>query len=217
MAISAAGMVAVVLLAFALVAHGQTEAHTAPPAASSTIRAPHDVRRVLAGKAIGAVRFGQTRVAVLAGLSALLGPPSSGYVRTTAECGVDHTMAWPNWPTVSTHGAHYAYDPVLTVFFHRDRLVGYAYGEYGTTAAPRAPTRGRVLATTRGLTIGDTLARGRQLYGDAFTLSPAQGGVWKAGHLRGFAWGHPNYGDVSPQSVVATIDAGDVGCPALSP
>lgn len=214
---SAAGTVAVVLLALALVAHGQTEAHAALPESSRTIAAAHKVRRVLAGKGIGAVRFGQTRVAVLAGLTALLGPASSGYVSTTPECGVDHTMTWPNWPTVSTHGAHYPYDPMLTVFFHRDRLVGYAYGEYGTKAAPRAPTRGRVLATTRGLTIGDTLARGRQLYGDAFTLSPAQGGVWKAGHLRGFAWGHSNYGDVSPQSVVATIDAGDVGCPALSP
>jgi len=74
-----------------------------------------------------------------------------------------------------------------------------------------------VLATSRGLNIGDTLARGRQIYGGAFRLSSTQGGVWKAGRLRGYAFGSPNSRAVSVHSVVATIDAGDVGCPALSP
>ena len=37
------------------------------------------------------------------------------------------------------------------------------------------------------------------------------------GRIDGFARGTPKCGDVSPQSVVATIDAGNVGCPALSP
>jgi hypothetical protein len=73
-----------------------------------------------------------------------------------------------------------------------------------------------VLATSRALSIGDTLARGRQIYGGAFRLSSAQG-VWKAGRLGGYAWGSPNSRAVSVHSVVATIDAGDVGCPALSP
>ena len=37
---------------------------------------------------------------------------------------------------------------------------------------------GWVLATARGLRVGDTLARGRSLYGRAFTTSTAQGGSW---------------------------------------
>ena len=83
------------------------------------------------------------------------------------------------------------------------------------------PARDQALATRRGLRIGDTLARGRQLYGRAFTMSPAQGGTWgvrtAGGRIDGYAWGAPKDGAVSPQSVVATVDAGDVGCPAVSP
>ena len=78
-----------------------------------------------------------------------------------------------------------------------------------------------MLATTRGLTVGDELSRGRKLYGAAFRTSTAQGGVFlisaPAGRIDGYAWGSPKYGDVSLQSLVATIDAGNVGCPALSP
>ena len=86
---------------------------------------------------------------------------------------------------------------------------------------PRPPLHGIELATGRGLRLGDTLARGRGLYGRAFRLSAAQGGSWSegmgSGRLRGYAWGRPKHGDVSWQSVVATIDAGNVGCPAVSP
>jgi hypothetical protein len=35
--------------------------------------------------------------------------------------------------------------------------------------------------------------------------------------MDGYAWGMPKHGDFSPQSLVATIDAGNVGCPAASP
>jgi hypothetical protein len=55
------------------------------------------------------------------------------------------------------------------------------------------------------------------MYGGAFRLSSAEGGVWTAGRLSGYAWGSPSAGAVSVDSVVATIDAGDVGRPALSP
>ena len=72
-------------------------------------------------------------------------------------------MTWPNWPVVSAHGNNYRLDPTLTVWFSRSRFVGYQYGEFRNTLAPRAPSRGTVLATTRGLTLGDTLARGRKL------------------------------------------------------
>lgn len=210
-AISIAVTAAVVVLAIALIGHARQAAHTA--AQSS----PHAVRDVLGSSGVGAVKFGQSRVAVIAALTPLLGPTSTGYTRVQGECGVDHTMTWPNWSVASAHGVRYPFDPVLTAFFWHSRFVGYQYGEFDTKAAPRAASRGTVLATSRGLNIGDTLARGRQIYGGAFRLSSAQGGVWKAGRLRGYAWGSPNSRAVSVHSVVATIDAGDVGCPALSP
>ncbi|MGA8338297.1 MAG: hypothetical protein WB761_26430 [Solirubrobacteraceae bacterium] len=148
----------------------------------------------------------------------LLGPSSSSYMRVEAECGVDHAMTWVNGPA---YGKHYPLDPELTVWFSHSRFVGYQYGEQGTKLAPRAPSLGTVLATTRRLTVGDKLSRGRQLYGAAFRTSTAQGGVFligaPAGRIDGYAWGSPRYGDVSLQSLVATIDAGNVGCPALSP
>jgi hypothetical protein len=206
--------VAVVVLAVALFLA------TMPPATASTTPQPdrqHRISNVLTGNGLGTVKFGQSRAAVIAVLTPLLGRSGSGYMRVQAECGVDHTMTWPNWAVVSAHGAHSPLDPVLTAFFDRSRFVGYQYGEFATRAAPSAPSRGTVLATTRGLNIGDTLARGKKLYGRSFRRSSAQGGSWHAGRLDGFAWGAPKYGDVSPQSLVATIDAGDVGCPALSP
>jgi hypothetical protein len=52
--------------------------------------------------------------------------------------------------------------------------------------------------------------RARQLYGSAFKVSAGQGGSWSADGLRGYL--------TSPQNGrIATIDAGNVGCAALSP
>jgi hypothetical protein len=83
------------------------------------------------------------------------------------------------------------------LFFGHGRFVGYEYS-------------GRFLATTAGLRVGDTIARARQLYGAAFNTSAAQGGSWSAAGLRGYL--------TAPQNGrIATIDAGNVGCPALSP
>jgi hypothetical protein len=85
----------------------------------------------------------------------------------------------------------------LRLFFGHGRVVGYEYS-------------GSFLATTRGLRVGDTTARARQLYGPAFEVSAAQGGSWSAGGLRGYLTA-PRGGRI------ATIDAGNVGCAALSP
>ncbi len=229
-AVSVAVTAAVVVLAVALVGHAHKPAHASsplvqrPPAATQPQYKQHRVSKVLTGDGIGRVRFGQSRVAVISAVTRLLGPSSTGYKRANAvlaECGVDHTMIWPNWPMVSAYGSHYPLDTVLTVWFSHSRFVGYQYGEFRNMPAPRAPSLGTVLATTRGLTIGDTFARGRRLYGAAFRTSTAQGGVFlisaPAGRIDGFAWQPPNYRGVSLRSLVATIDAGDVGCPALSP
>ncbi len=221
---------AVVVLAVALVGHAHKAAHASsplvqqPPAATQPHYGQHRISKVLTGDGIGRVRFGQSRVAVIAAVTRLLGPSSTGYKRANAvlaECGVDHTMTWPNWAIVSAHGSHYPLDPVLTVWFSHSRFAGYQYGEFRNMPSPRAPSLGTVLTTTRGLTVGDTFARGRKLYGAAFRTSTAQGGVFlisaPAGRIDGFAWQPPNYRGVSLESLAATIDAGDVGCPALSP
>jgi hypothetical protein len=108
----------------------------------------------------------------------------------------------------------------LTIFLDHDRFVGYQYG--GATLALRGSGHLRLRATTtRGLALGDRLRIGRLIYGPAFQISSAQGGTWKVhtatGTLRGYAYGHPRHGDVSPRSLVGSIDPGDTGCPALSP
>ena len=83
------------------------------------------------------------------------------------------------------------------LFFGHGRFVGYEYS-------------GHFLATTAGLRVGDTVARARQIYGAAFKTSAAQGGSWSAAGLRGYLT-TPRNGRIS------TIDAGNVGCAALSP
>ena len=223
-AISVAVTAAVAVLAVALLGHGPTQAEKPlPPAKPVAPTYPaHAIRKVLAPDGIANTRFSRSRPAVIAALTPLLGPVSKGYTRVQGDCGVDHTMTWPNWPAVTVHGVNYPLDPVLTVFFSHSRFVGYQYGEPGTKVAPRAPAGGTVLATTRGLNIGDTLARGRTLYGGSFTISAAQGGSWRArtpsGGLVGYAWDAPAaHSAVSPRNLIATIDAGDVGCPALTP
>ncbi len=229
-AVSVAVTAAVVVLAVALVGHVHRAAHPSPPASQRPTGATepqytrHRISNVLTGDGIGRVRFEEPRVAVIAAVTRLLGPSSTGYTRANAvlaECGVDHTMIWPNWPVASAHGSHYPLDPMLTVWFSHSRFVGYQYGEFRNMPPPRAPSLGTVLATTRGLTIGDTFARGRKLYGAAFRTSTAQGGVFlisaPAGRIDGFAWQPRTYRGVGLGSLVATIDAGDVGCPALSP
>jgi hypothetical protein len=161
---------------------------------------------VLKANGIAGVRFGASPRQVRSAIDSLLGQSGSAY-RAGGTCGLDHEIIWG---TASRQD--------LTAYFRRSAFAGY---EVGTPSKPRHPHGGWALATTRGLRVGDPLARGRRLYGGAFTLSSAQGGSWKlrtpAGPIDGYAWGTPRYGDVSWQSVVATIDAGDVGCPAIAP
>jgi hypothetical protein len=85
----------------------------------------------------------------------------------------------------------------IDLFFGHGRFVGYEYSGY-------------FLTTAAGLRVGDTISRARQLYGAAFKTSPAQGGSWSAAGLRGYL--------TAPQNGrIVTVDAGNVGCPALSP
>lgn len=175
---------------------------------SSAGSGPH-VRGVLRVNGIASAIFGTSPRVVRGVIDSLLGQAGLAYKPTAAQCGLDHSIAWAD-QTAS-----------LNVYFGHSKFLGYQYGDYGSITRPHPPLHGVELATLRGLRIGDTLARGRSLYGHAFTLSAAQGGTWSVrvgGQLiDGYAWGRPRYGDVSWRSVVATIDAGDVGCAALSP
>jgi hypothetical protein len=170
---------------------------------SGTATAPPpqpQVRDVLNGDGIGQSRFGETPGVVERQLDTLLGMPSRTYYPAIGGCGIDHAIEWPG----------------LIVFFHRSQFVGYTY------RPPRQQGQQRVLATARGLRVGDKLSYGQLLYGRAFHMDPQQGGVWwvttSHGQIDGFASGPPQNGtDVGPRSVVATIEAGNVGCPAMTP
>ena len=106
------------------------------------------------------------------------------------------------------------------MYFSRSAFAGYQVGDLNATSPPRNPPGGWSLATARGLRVGDSLVRGRELYGRAFAISAAQGGSWATrvdgGLIRGYVSGVPGHGPLS-RILVATIGAGDVGCPAVSP
>jgi hypothetical protein len=155
---------------------------------------------VLTGRGIGAALFGQSPAQVTTHLRRLLGPPSRRYGRYLGVCEVDHQVGWRD----------------LELYFFHGRFVGYSYG-------PPPALRAPVLATDRGLAVGDTMAAGRGLYRGEFRLSRAQGGAWfatdRSGTVDGLAAGGPPLGhsDIGPLSRVASIGAGHQGCPAMTP
>lgn len=147
----------------------------------------------LAGNRIGPARLGQPERQVLAELNKILGPPVRPYRASGYGCGVDHVIDWPGLQAYVGHG----------------RFAGYSY-------------RGTDLQTTAGLRVGDSIRQARRLYGNALRLSFEQGGAWfartPAGQLDGFTYGRSgNRTDIGPTSRIGTIEAGAVGCAALSP
>jgi hypothetical protein len=164
-----------------------------PPAAHSGRSV--QLRKVLAGDRIGRAAFGESPATVVRRLDALLGrPPSKPYHATGAGGGVDHEIQWPG----------------LEVFFGRGRLVGYSYGQ------PKQAGGEPVLATRKGLRVGDTVAAGERLYGPAFHVSAEQGGAWSVNTPQGRLMGFTS--DVTNRKgKVLTIEAGHVGGPALTP
>jgi hypothetical protein len=188
---------------------------SAPPFVANNPTAPlavgHSISYMLDGSGIRGVTFGASPSVLTDGLRPLLGRPAVGY-RRGGSCTTDHVIRW---------SAGHLTAP-LTVFFGHGRWVGYQYGDPGAPSVPSDPGAPIALATTRGLGLGDTVALGRRLYGRAFTPSAAQGGSWRArtasGQIDGFVTLDPRTGKVlSSRNLIATIDAGAVGCPALSP
>lgn len=165
--------------------------------ASATASASYHARatksmNVLRGDGIGHARFGETPKVATKHLEVLLGrSPAKSYRRINA-CGLDHATTWRG----------------LIVFFRHGRFVGYTYSAHAS----------KTLATTSGLRVGNTLARGRQLYGHSLRTTLAQGGAYRvttsSGKLEGFVSHAP---PVTSRSTVRTIEAGDVGCSAVTP
>lgn len=166
---------------------------------------------VLRSNRIASLKFGASLATARAVVDALL-HQSGGALQSSGSCGVDRQITWQDQWTASGQ-------PNLTLYFGHTGLVGYQVGD---PEKPRRPRGGWVLSTARGLRVGSSLTTGRDLYGSAIALSASQGGVWiirsARGRLDGYAWGAASgHSDIDWSSLVATIDAGDVGCPAAAP
>ena len=154
---------------------------------------------ILGGDAVGPVRFGEPQSAAAASLQKLIGKSDGGVQRVNqGDCIISAAMYWPNF----------------AVYFYHGKFDGYQ-------ANPNGGSKGVFIgATTRGLRVGDTLARAEKLYGSALSTSGAQNGVFaavtKTGTIRGFLSIEPNLVPATKVRVL-TISAGSVGCPALSP
>lgn len=153
------------------------------------------IQSVLHARRIGRAGFGMDPAGVIYTLDRLLRHRPTERLHVVHACGVDHAIGWPG----------------LIVFLRGNRFVGYSYRPaYGARHVP-------ILATARGLRVGDTLTTGKSLYGRDFHASRRDGGSWWAntpeGRVEGLASGWPG----GPLGSVATIAAGDVGCPGVTP
>jgi hypothetical protein len=171
----------------------------------------------LTGSGLGSTSFGASRLQVTRLLSVVLGQPQ--HVQpVTGDCGVDEILTWPLLISATT--GRPINSEQLTIFLARDRFVGYQYGN--ATLAARGSGQLRLRATTtRGLALGDRLSGWQRVYGPTFHISSAQGGTWKVrtttGTLRGYADRPVSPDAVNARSLVASIDAGNNGCPEVSP
>jgi hypothetical protein len=167
--------------------------------ATSGVGRPPTGPVTLLGDGIGSARFGQAQPAAVAGLDRALGPPRTpAVIAEPGNCTIDAALDWV-W---------------VTAYFYHRHFVGYSTGYAG------GPTRVRPnVVTERGLRIGDTLRQLRRLYGGALRTSYAQGGSWfvttPSGTLDGVLTSEITSKNPVPR--ILTIDAGSVGCPAVSP
>ncbi len=168
---------------------------TNPATATSRVSRPPVV---LADDGVVSVRFGESTSSAIAGLRQVLGDPSKGPISEAGNCNIDAAEQWPS----------------LTAFLDMGEFVGYS-----TLAANGEPLKQGNMQTALGLRVGDTIAQAQQIYGSAFQTSLAQGGSWSVttpdGKLIGYLSGEPSRPGPSP--MIASIEAGSVGCPAATP
>jgi hypothetical protein len=99
-------------------------------------------------------------VTVIARLQRLLGPP---HETIPGKCGFGRST---DWIGLNIHGRNASLSAGLNLSFKHARFVGYAY--FTNAEALTRQRHGVLLATARGLTLGDSVARARRLYGQAF-------------------------------------------------
>lgn len=156
------GLALTALFALVLISCGGRGANEHPQAATATTR-PHAaaaVRRLLEGDGIGNVTFGQPRSSVRAELERLLGP---AHETIPGICGFG---ASTDWIGLNLNSPEANLSAELNLSFKGSRFVGYSY--LSSTDVPARQRHGLLLATRRGLTLEDTVARARELYGHAF-------------------------------------------------
>ncbi len=150
---------------------------------------------VLHGDGLDGLRFGAHAALAERVLVVTLGRPTSPLTSTpsSVRCGVDAAAAWRG----------------VTVFVDHGVFVGYS-----VTANARTPVR-----ADDGLVIGDTVAQARRIFGRRLRVSGNQGGAWFAqiptGRFYGFLT--PSGPPPGPRSTILSIEAGRVGCPAMTP
>ncbi len=153
---------------------------------------------VLRGDGVGAARFGQSEPMAIKELDEALSSTKKAVVNMAGNCTVDRAVEWPTF----------------TAYFDRGRFVGYS-----TLAADGELLHNGPMVTAKGLGVGDTLADAQRIYGDTLSTTLAQGGAWfvktQEGTLDGYLTAEVNSRRSAPR--IASIEAGQVGCPAASP
>jgi hypothetical protein len=154
---------------------------------------------VLRGDGLAGAKFGQPETVAIDEIEGAVGTPLHAMpTNMVGNCTVDSAMQWPT----------------LTAYFSRNSFVGYS-----TSSLNRYLLDSNV-STAAGLRIGDSLAKARDLYGDALRTTTAQGGAWSVATSTGTLAGNFTAEvDQSPplNPRIGDITAGSVGCPAASP
>lgn len=153
------------------------------------------IKHVLNAQGISGATFGAPQGKVVSLLSLLLGKPHRPFDPSYICGGADVAVPWQD----------------LTTFFRDGRFVAYSYWEQQVI-----PAQWPLLATARGLTIGETPAYASRLYGRAFRTSTRLGGSWYLttpdGSLDGFTYGAP-----IGRGTITTIQAGPHICETVIP
>jgi hypothetical protein len=147
---------------------------------------------VLRAAGIAGVRFGVSSAVLARALRPMLGAPAGPYPQ--GQCNFDHELLWPG----------------LTVNLARGRFVGYTY-------APVRRGQRAILDGDGNLRVGEPVSAVRARYGATFTTTAAQGGAWALRTRHGRLAGLLSEPPARAGARIATISAGVLGCPALSP
>ena len=153
------------------------------------------IKYVLSGIGIAGARLGAAQTEAVSQLRRLLGKPQGHFVPNFVCGGADIAIHWQD----------------LTTFFRRGRFVAYSYWEQVL------PTSWPLLATARGLTIGETPAYASRLYGRAFRTSRALGGTWSLATTHGVLDGFTYGAEAGPRNTITTIEAGPRICQTVIP